>query len=79
MVVEVGGAAQSRSTDMEAGAAGVSVLEAEEKTSVLGIGLRELMRVAVSVEFDDTQRVARHYIEICSRINSTSIGVKGSA
>jgi len=38
LVVEVRGAAQSRSTDMEAGAAGVSVLEVEG-TSVLGIGL----------------------------------------
>ena len=39
---------------MEAGAAGVSVLEAEEKTSVLGIGLRdlELMRLNESSRID---------------------------
>ena len=43
---------------MEAGAAGVPVLEVEE-ASVLGIGLRELMKVEVSAEFDDTRSIAR--------------------
>ena len=40
---------------MEAGAAEVPVLEAEERTAVLGIDHRELMGETVSVDFDDTR------------------------
>ena len=59
-MVEFGGAARSRSTDMEAGTAGVPELEVEE-VSVLGIasGLRELMKVEVSVDFSGSRCIAR--------------------
>ena len=45
---------------MEAGTAGVSVLEAGERLAVVGIGLGELMRVAVSVNSGDIREIARH-------------------
>ena len=45
---------------MEAGTAGVSVLEAGERLAVVGIGLGELMRVAASVDSGDIREIARH-------------------
>ena len=45
---------------MEAGIAGVSVLEAGRRPAVVGIGLGELMRVAASVDFSDIREMARH-------------------
>ena len=46
---------------MEAGTAGVSVLEAGERLAVVGIGLGELMSLAVSVDFGDPPEIARHF------------------
>ena len=43
---------------MEAGTAGVPELEVEE-ISVLVIGLKELMKVEVSVDFSDSRCIAR--------------------
>ena len=55
-MVEVEGAAELKvGAPTYGGWTGVPVFEVEE-TSVLGIVLRELMKVAVSVEFDDTRK-----------------------
>ena len=64
LVVEAGGAVRGGSIGMEAaGTAGVSVLEAGEGLTVVGIGLGELMRVAVSVDsgHGDIREIARHF------------------
>ena len=46
---------------MEAGTAGVSMLEAGRRLAVMGIDLEELMSLAVSVDFGDPPEIARHF------------------
>ena len=46
---------------MEAGTAGVSMLEAGRRFAVMGIDLEELMSLAVSVDFADSPEIARHF------------------
>ena len=46
---------------MEAGTAGVSMLEAGRRLAVEGINLGELMSLAVSVDFADPPEIARHF------------------
>ena len=46
---------------MEAGTAGVSMLEAGRRLAVEGINLGELMSLAVSVDFGDPPEIARHF------------------
>ena len=46
---------------MEAGTAGVSMLEAGRRFAVMGIDLEELMSLAVSVDFADSPEKASHF------------------
>ena len=46
---------------MEVGTTGVSMLEAGGRLAVVGIGLGELMSLAVSVDSSDTPEIARHF------------------
>ena len=50
---------------MEAGTAGVSMLEAGRRFAVMGIDLEELMSLAVSVDFADSPEKARHLGRVC--------------
>ena len=54
---------------MEAGTAGVSMLEAGRRFAVMGIDLEELMSLAVSVDFADSPEKASHFRCVSAKQN----------